>query len=149
MSWWYAACRAALETYSASENDKCDLLQLLECRQSRSLLMLQDRTERERDDLRVSCRRRREEAAVRQMKRLRRLLMLFAPCRRRGSDTPHRRTLVCNQLDRNSRTAWGTVDPGRKTVDSSTKTSLVSGRVGVGKMTQLPSEYIGDSNDHA
>ncbi|CAM9294652.1 unnamed protein product [Ectocarpus sp. 4 AP-2014] len=47
-----------------NENDQCDLLQLLECRQSRSLLILQDRTERERDELRASCRRRREAAAV-------------------------------------------------------------------------------------
>ncbi|CAM9244107.1 unnamed protein product, partial [Ectocarpus sp. 13 AM-2016] len=47
-----------------NENDQCDLLQLFECRQSRSLLMLQDRTERERDELRASCRRLREEAAV-------------------------------------------------------------------------------------
>ncbi|CAM9878906.1 unnamed protein product [Ectocarpus sp. 12 AP-2014] len=47
-----------------NENDQCDLLQLLECRQSRSLLMLQDRTERERDELRASCHRLREEAAV-------------------------------------------------------------------------------------
>lgn len=47
------------------ENDSCDWSVLLECRRNKSLIMLRDRTERERDELRAACRRRREEAAVR------------------------------------------------------------------------------------
>lgn len=49
----------------APENDSRDLSVLMECRRSRSLLLIRDRTERERDALRAACRRRREEAAVR------------------------------------------------------------------------------------
>lgn len=47
------------------ENGSCDLSVLMECRRNKSLILLRDRTERERDELRAACRRRREEAAVR------------------------------------------------------------------------------------
>ncbi|CAM9550405.1 unnamed protein product, partial [Hapterophycus canaliculatus] len=67
----YAARRSASDRMREevrsleAENDSCDLLQLLEWRRSRSLSMLRERTERDRDDLRAACRRRREEAGVR------------------------------------------------------------------------------------
>lgn len=47
------------------ENDCCDRSVLVECRRTKTLLLLRDRTEIERDELRAACRRRREEAAVR------------------------------------------------------------------------------------
>ncbi|CAM9189601.1 unnamed protein product, partial [Scytosiphon promiscuus] len=53
----------AVKTLEA-ENDSCDHLQVLECRRGRSLSMLRERTERDKDGLRAACRRRREEAGA-------------------------------------------------------------------------------------
>lgn len=61
-----STCLISFSTcFHLPENDCCDRSELLECRRNKSLLLLRDRTESERDELRAACRRRREEAAVR------------------------------------------------------------------------------------